>query len=140
MYVTPAPAPPVLGSGSMPSARAVAYEASPMMPAGPVSPTTAYSTLPAYTTATTLPPLIPAPEKSHTELRLGTTTYGSSSAFSGRSPEVWKAVSPWNHGSVSVLQALVNWPSQSMSRSACQKTAPFAPHTGTEGVAPSSVR
>lgn len=111
-----------------------------MIPAGPVSPTTAYSTFPAWTTATTPPPLIPELPKSQRELRLGTTTYGSSSAFSGRSPEVWNAVSPWNHGSVSTLQALVTWPSQSMSRSAFQNTAPFMPHTGTEGEALSSVR
>ncbi len=45
MYVTPESAPPVAGSGSMPRALAVAYEASPMMFVGPVSPTTAYSTL-----------------------------------------------------------------------------------------------
>lgn len=91
-------------------------------------------------TATTLPPAIPDLPKSHTELRLGTTTYGRSRAFSGRSPEVWNAVSPWNPGSVSVLQAVVTWPSQSMSRSAVQNTASFLPHTGTEGGALASVR
>ena len=44
MYVTPLSVPPLLGSGLMPSALAVAYDASPMIWVGPVSPTTAYST------------------------------------------------------------------------------------------------
>lgn len=44
MYVTPEGVPPPRGSGRMPSALAVAYDASPMIPLGPVSPTTAYCT------------------------------------------------------------------------------------------------
>jgi hypothetical protein len=41
MYVTPDAVPPVDGSGSMPSSLATAYEASPRMLFGPVSPKTA---------------------------------------------------------------------------------------------------
>lgn len=59
MYVTPEAAPPVAGSGLMPRARAVAYEASPMIFVGPVSPTTAYWTSSPWITAATLPPLMP---------------------------------------------------------------------------------
>src|SRR5689334_21537729 len=72
-------------------------------------------------------------------LELGTTTYGSDSAFSGLPSDWWKAVSSWYQGSRSALQLVVRWPSQSMSMSAFQNTAPFLPHTGTVADVSSSV-
>lgn len=44
-----------------------------------------------------------------------------------------------NQGSVSLLQRAVTWPSQAMSMSAFQNTAPFLPQTGTDGDFPASV-
>ncbi len=72
-------------------------------------------------------------------LELGTTTYGSESARRGLPSDWWKAVSSWNQGSVSPLQLAVTWPSQSMSMSAFQNTAPFLPHTGMVAEVSSSV-
>src|SRR5690348_3793364 len=72
-------------------------------------------------------------------LALGTTMYGSDSAFSGLPSDWWKAVSFWYQGSWSSLQLVVRWPSQSTSMSAFQNTAPFLPHTGTVADVPSSV-
>ena len=46
MYVTGSWVPPLRASGLMPRLRAAAYEASPMMSLGPVSPNTAYWILP----------------------------------------------------------------------------------------------
>lgn len=73
-------------------------------------------------------------------LVLGTTTYGSFSAFSGFPAEVSNAVPFWNQGSVSSLQAAVISPSQSTSMSAFQNTAPFLPQTGMVAEVSSSVR
>src|SRR3954468_18207792 len=72
-------------------------------------------------------------------LELGTTTYGSESALRGLPLDWWNAVSSWYHGSASSLQFEVRWPSQSMSMSAFQNTAPFLPHTGTVADVSSSV-
>src|ERR1044072_629981 len=72
-------------------------------------------------------------------LELGTTTYGSESARSGFPSDWWNAVSSWYQGSVSSLQFVVRWPSQSMSMSAFQNTAPFLPHTGMVAEVSSSV-
>src|SRR4051812_42264923 len=72
-------------------------------------------------------------------LELGTTTYGSVSALSGLPSDWWKAVSSWYQGSRSSLQLVVRWPSQSMSMSAFQNTAPFLPHTGIVADVSSSV-
>ena len=102
-----------------------------MISVGPVSPTTAYWTLLSWITATTPPPLMPAAVWSQRLLAPGTTTYGRVSARSGLPSDWWKAVSGWNQGSVSSLHFVVAWPSQSMSMSAFQNTAPFLPHTGT---------
>src|SRR3954467_1203201 len=73
-------------------------------------------------------------------LELGTTTYGSESALRGLPLDWWNAVSSWYHGSASSLQVEVRWPSQSMSMSAFQNTAPFLPHTGIVADVSSSVR
>src|SRR3954463_16116108 len=73
-------------------------------------------------------------------LELGTTTYGSESALRGLPSDWWNAVSSWYQGSVSSLHFDVRWPSQSMSMSAFQNTAPFLPHTGTVADVSSSVR
>ncbi|AOR31113.1 hypothetical protein BFF78_08700 [Streptomyces fodineus] len=72
-------------------------------------------------------------------LALGTTMYGSDSAFSGLPSDWWKAVSSWYQGSRFSLQLVVRWPSQSTSMSAFQNTAPFLPHTGTVADVSSSV-
>ena len=45
-YVTPDPTPPMRGSGSIPRLFAIAYDASPMIAAGPLSPMIPYSILP----------------------------------------------------------------------------------------------
>src|SRR5690348_10197174 len=72
-------------------------------------------------------------------LELGTTTYGSESALRGLPLDWWNAVSSWYQGSVSSLHFEVRCPSQSMSMSAFQKTAPFLPQTGTVADVSSSV-
>src|SRR5436309_8804619 len=72
-------------------------------------------------------------------LELGTTMYGSDSAFRGLPLDWWKAVSSWYQGSRFSLQFVVRWPSQSMSMSAFQNTAPFLPHTGMVAEVSSSV-
>src|SRR5439155_22767293 len=56
--------------------------------------------------------------------------YGSCAALSGESPDVWQNVSFWKQQSVFSLHWLVRTPSQSMSMSAFQNTAPVLPHTG----------
>src|SRR5262245_29880728 len=71
-------------------------------------------------------------------LVLGTTTYGSCAAFSGESPLVWQKVSAWKQQSVSSLHCVVRTPSQSMSMSAFQKTAPVFSQTATVAVLTSS--
>src|SRR5882757_11436211 len=73
-------------------------------------------------------------------LELGTTMYGSESAFRGWPLDWWNAVSSWYQGSAFSLQFVVRWPSQSMSMSAFQNTAPFLPHTGMVADVSSSVR
>src|SRR5438874_938886 len=115
----------------MPRSFAVAYEASPMICSGPVSPMTAYSTFPLKITAQEPPPCRPEDSKFQMPLELGTTMYGSFAAFNGLPSVWWKAVSAWKQQSVFSLHCVVRWPSQSMSISAFQNTAPFASQTGT---------
>src|SRR4051794_34887277 len=64
-------------------------------------------------------------------LSLGTTTYGSWAAFSGLSVGSWKAVSGWKQQSVFSLHCEVRMPSQSISISAFQNTAPVLSQTAT---------
>src|SRR6266480_1913249 len=63
-------------------------------------------------------------------LGLGTTTYGSAAALSGEPVDAWQNVSFWKQQSVLELHWVVSTPSQSMSMSAFQNTAPVLPHTG----------
>src|SRR5882757_2581283 len=64
-------------------------------------------------------------------LELGTTTYGSCAALSAAPPLVSQAVSGRKQQSVSSLHWVVRTPSQSMSMSAFQNTAPVLLHTAT---------
>src|SRR6185503_15786668 len=72
-------------------------------------------------------------------LGLGTTTYGSWAAFSGWPLDWWNAVSGWKQQSVFSLHCVVRCPSQSMSMSAFQNTAPVLSQTATVAAVPSSV-
>src|SRR2546423_11349902 len=56
--------------------------------------------------------------------------YGSCAELSGCPPEVWNAVSGWKQQSVFSLHWVVRMPSQSISMSAVQNTAPFLSQTG----------
>src|SRR5438874_6929369 len=113
----------------MPRSLAVAYEASPMICVGPVSPMTAYSTFPLKITAQEPPPLRLDDVYFQMLLVLGTTMYGSFAAFNGCPLDWWNAVSFWKQQSVFSLHCVVRWPSQSMSMSAFQNTAPVLSHT-----------
>jgi hypothetical protein len=64
-------------------------------------------------------------------LVLGTTTYGSAAELSGLPSDWWNAVSFWKQQSVFSLHCEVRCPSQSMSMSDFQNTAPVAPQTAT---------
>src|SRR5256885_6767226 len=63
-------------------------------------------------------------------LVLGTTTYGRAAELSGLPSDWWNAVSAWKQQSVFSLHCVVRCPSQSMSMSDFQNTAPVLPHTG----------
>src|SRR6266699_260063 len=67
-------------------------------------------------------------------LALGTTTYGRAAALSGLSVDVWQKVSGWKQQSVFSLHCVVRMPSQSMSMSAFQNTAPVFWQTATVAV------
>src|SRR3954471_6092519 len=73
------------------------------------------------------------------ELSLGTTTYGNFAAFSGLSFESWNAVSGWKQQSVFSLHCVVRIPSQSMSMSAFQYTAPVLSQTAMSADVSASV-
>src|SRR3954462_13771647 len=82
-------------------------------------------------TAATEAPRTPELVKFQMLLVLGTTMYGSAAELSGLPSDWWNAVSSWKQQSVFSLHCVVRWPSQSMSMSAFQKTAPLASQTAT---------
>src|SRR4051812_6689620 len=67
----------------MPSAFAIAWDASPMIVFGPVSPNTPYTTRPLKIAAAQAPSRMPALRKFHVPLGCGRTMYGTAAASSG---------------------------------------------------------